>query len=371
MLNVNVIQNTAQWDSRKSLWDEITIPHFNRGFDWLRSWWDAYRSDHELMILEAVRDGNVLGFLPLARHRSLFTGDTLVWLGSGKACSDNMGLVCQPEDEYLVAETFAGFLAAPTHRSYRWDHIDLDGVRPQDPGMNVFLDKLIEGCRPSLERRVSLNCWELSLTESFPNYLASVSKRVRKMYQESEQHQSRNCVFEIADSLPRAMQLFEQITLLHQARWKERGIRGCFSRQSFGSFLKNALDRYWVDERTHPIVAVLHIDGKPGGGAIAFVHDRTLSVYLTGMDTEYSDYRPGWQTSFGLIQHAISLGCTKVDFMRGDEEYKERLGARRTPQERWIIASSQWGSQIRHATYKTAVQLKNWTGSLVGSLSTS
>ena len=44
------------------------------------------------------------------------------------------------------------------------------------------------------------------------------------------------------------------------------------------------------------------------------------------MDPTYAALSPGWVLVGRLIQWAIDAGRTEVDFLRGDEDYKFRLG---------------------------------------------
>ncbi|MFY7874006.1 MAG: GNAT family N-acetyltransferase, partial [Pirellula sp.] len=82
--------------------------------------------------------------------------------------------------------------------------------------------------------------------------------------------------------------------------------------------------------------------------------------YLTGMNPEFADSKPGWQLLYGCIRHAISLQCDSIDFLRGDEEYKGRLGAIPSMQQRWVVPSRRWLSKLRVATYLAASEVKSW-----------
>jgi CelD/BcsL family acetyltransferase involved in cellulose biosynthesis len=56
------------------------------------------------------------------------------------------------------------------------------------------------------------------------------------------------------------------------------------------------------------------------------------------MDPDYHGISPGWALVGPLIQAAADEGKTSVDFMRGDEEYKFRLGGQARFIERITLA---------------------------------
>lgn len=65
--------------------------------------------------------------MPLAKQRAWIAGNCLVWIGSGKACSDDMGMVCEHDDMEIAADGFAKYLSEDSS-GLAWDRLDLDGV---------------------------------------------------------------------------------------------------------------------------------------------------------------------------------------------------------------------------------------------------
>jgi CelD/BcsL family acetyltransferase involved in cellulose biosynthesis len=54
--------------------------------------------------------------------------------------------------------------------------------------------------------------------------------------------------------------------------------------------------------------------------------DDKLWIYNSGFNPSHYELSPGWVLMADLIRWAIDHGRTEVDFLRGDEEYKYRLG---------------------------------------------
>ncbi len=73
-------------------------------------------------------------------------------------------------------------------------------------------------------------------------------------------------------------------------------------------------------------MAVLDVGGEPAFGYFNFDFDERLWIYNSGFDPQHAALSPGWVLMGHLIQWAIEHGRKGVDFLRGGETYKYRLG---------------------------------------------
>lgn len=377
MFQIECVREPVQLAKLKSDWDRLSQGALMQRHAWMSSWWLSHQDNYRPHVLVAARGGQVCGILPLAETRNTWTGRTLVFVGSGKVCSDDLGLICNEDDGIFLAEAFATFVANSLE-CCRWDHLNLDGVRDKNQHMQRFLRVLETLTGSSVEIKPSPCCWSASLHGGREAYLGRLSKRARKLL--SNAHKEVNdgrSKFQLATTSKQASDFLRVIESLHQSRWKERGIDGCFSEKSFSDFLTTATSALWEDAWTETNskeencefqnrpqqrvqIGLLHIEGRPAAGAVCLLDRDALAVYLTGMNPEFAERRPGWQLLSQFIQHACELGCARIDFLRGDEEYKARLNATPTEQRRYVIASSRWSSQIRNTAYRAASNVKKW-----------
>lgn len=365
MLQISLIQQPFQWKELEKNWDTLDGGVLTRGYKWLSAWWDVYGNPGELRILVAKRRSRVVAILPLLRRCCLFQGDTLCFLGSGRACSDRMGILSEPEDAEEAGNAFADYLLADSVAQNRWDHLDLDGVRSDDLAMNFFASRLAGNSLVHWERRVSPSNWVIPLVDGFDGYLASVSKRVRRMYRKAKEQLSDDCSFQVASNQHEAIAFLRDVEKSHQARWEMAGEMGCFANEEFHHFLCKAIRSHWCDdprERLNCSVVLVRalVGDVIGAGLIGFVRNGVLSIYVTGMKPQFSERRLGWFTNLLGIEYAAKIGCIGVDLMRGDEAYKARLGARPLEQERWIISNPRWSSRALNVAYNTARNLREW-----------
>ena len=376
MLRVECIDELSSLDSIKNEWNRLSMGMTMRRPSWLMSWWEAYHESYRLCVLVArSEDNQVRGMMLLAKTKNILTGSTLVFMGSGKVCSDEQGILCERGYGMAVADAFANWLTSSSECK-PWDNLNLDGIRSTDRVMHRFGQTLCSKTQGIIAYRPSPYCWKASLEGGMETYFLRLSKRARKILQNaSTEFKTGRSQFHVAQSLDEAQLLLPQISRIHQLRWKERGIDGCFTEKKFTTFLEKATAALWDDpctlqqdvsngigltlgNRVH--IATLHISGQTAAGAICFRDRNSLSVYLTGMNPEFADSKPGWQLLYGCIGHAISLQCDSIDFLRGDEEYKRRLGATPSMQQHWVVPSRRWLSKLRVATYLAASEVKSW-----------
>ena len=373
-IRIECICDAEKLKSLKCDFDRLSNGAVMQRLCWLLPWWDAYQTSHKLHVLVAYRGGEVCGILPLAETSLVVTGRTLVFMGSGKVCSDNQGILVEDSDSQEVAEAFATWLVESPD-CCRWDHLDLDGVRESNRAMKLFGQHLEALTGSSIERKGSPNCWSASLEGGLDAYRSRLSSRARKIFREAESAIGTGAgVFEIAQTLEQALDFTDEIEQMHQARWREQGIEGCFTSSAFRTFLKSAICHMW-DDRWYSVqdkisvdatgeqrvqVGLLRVNGVPAAGCICYRDRDSLAMYLTGMNPEFSEIRPGWMLNKCFLKRAIALGCTQFDFLRGDEEHKKRLGGEPAVQQRWVVPANRITSQVRNVAYRTAVGVKRW-----------
>ena len=377
-IRIECVRDAATLETLNQNFDCLSGGNAMRRLSWLLPWWNAYQATHLLHVLVAYRDAKVCGIMPLAETTSPLTGRSLVFMGSGKVCSDDCGILVGPSDAQDVSEAFATWIVQ-SPECCRWDHLNLDGVRENNFAMECFATQLQKLTGLQIERKQGPNCWSAPLAGGLEAYKNRLSKRVRKIFRDAESTlDSGKGTFEIAQSKEQALAFARQIENMHQSRWQERGIEGCFSTHEFKGFVDNTVVHMWqdtwIDEasvedvlpserptgKQRLLVGLLRINGVVAAGAICFRDRNAVAMYLVGMNPDFAEDRPGWMLNAAFIRYAIQQGCSVFDFLRGDEEYKERLGSFPVLQHRWMLPSKRWSSQVRNLAYQTAVGLKAW-----------
>lgn len=103
------------------------------------------------------------------------------------------------------------------------------------------------------------------------------------------------------------------------------------------------------------------MDGAPIAGAMALSHKGSLLIILIGFDHDgYMRQSLGSLTFEMIAKHSISVGDRELDFTIGDEPFKARFGAQRTPIYQIFRSGSIFGA-IAGAAVQHAPWVKNVT----------
>jgi len=92
------------------------------------------------------------------------------------------------------------------------------------------------------------------------------------------------------------------------------------------AFFKELIDAF--DRNGWLRLRALYSDGKPVSIILAFALKGRVFLYNMGFDPAYRHISPGIMAVALDIHSAISEGYEYYDFLRGDEDYKYRFGAR-------------------------------------------
>ena len=97
-----------------------------------------------------------------------------------------------------------------------------------------------------------------------------------------------------------------------------------------GRFMTREREAFFRDLASLPETRVDILTGAAGtpvAAAFGFQGDGVYALYNSAYDPEYSDLSPGMVLLWELVHSVIDTGIAIFDFLKGDEEYKLRLGS--------------------------------------------
>lgn len=163
----------------------------------------------------------------------------------------------------------------------------------------------------------------LDLPTSYDDYLANLAKK--------ERHEIRRKMrrFETAHGPPRVVTYFEPGPALLRFFRLHKLADG-----SKSAFMTPAMIRLFMDLVSLDgwQVDALYGDGPRSiASAVSFVDDSGHYLYNTAYDPGYRESSPGVVLLAALIKAAIDARLRVFDFLKGDEQYKYRMGAEARP----------------------------------------
>ncbi|HUQ71298.1 MAG TPA: GNAT family N-acetyltransferase, partial [Planctomycetaceae bacterium] len=130
-------------------------------------------------------------------------------------------------------------------------------------------------------------------------------------------------------SLADAQTFFDEMVDLHQARWTEEGLPGCYASRAFTALHRELIDRMFGDGR----LLLLRVRaGNVTLGCTQFFIDRGRALnYQGGRLTNTGRLSSGLITDYCCMQFCLERGYSAYDFMAGDSQHKQTLSTDTTP----------------------------------------
>ena len=147
---------------------------------------------------------------------------------------------------------------------------------------------------------------------------------------------------------------------LHSLRWlarKDADLSG-YASEAGRAFHRAAARR--LAERDLVRVSVLRLDGRPISFHYWFAYRKVMTVHRVAFDPAFKDYSPGILVTLRAIEEASAEGCIRVNFLRGEEEYKLRLADEVEPVY-WTAVGGPMAA-LRRAEMATRQRLKRSQG---------
>lgn len=282
------------------------------GLPWLRSWWNIFGENRELMVLHATEDGRSVGFAPFmvsARGR-LSCWRKMEFIGSGP--SDRLAIISQ-EGRLDV------------HRAF-WDHVkqrdDWDVVELREMIAGGPTETVVRECYPAADF-VRILSPHIILGGSYQDYLGGLSKNMRyNLGRNRRKLEDAGAVFRTLRTPQEVAEGVHYLRKLSEARWDIASVLKAPHMVEFIELAANELAR-----NGQTVFHTIDLGGEPIAITMGFETDHRYMYYLSGFDPEHSKTSPGSVLLSKIIEDCCGQGMTEVDLLRGTEPYKYRFNA--------------------------------------------
>jgi len=298
---------------------------------WQSTWWSHFGKDKALRLVTFRQEkGDLLGLASFSVESSPDGRRVMRFLG-GTDVADYLDIIAKSGYEEDICKNTVDFWKSTEDE---WDFIDLHCLKESSITLNI-LKQLLNENGYYAEVSVEDVCPRVSLPPSWGEYLESLNKKdrheLRRKIRKIERVSQSGNGYSIEDSNS-VMEGIEQFLLLHRRSGvqKER-----FMNKGMGVFFQDIANilspENWLK------LSFLHMDRTCMASSMCFDYQNKVYLYNSGYDPEYSYLSPGIVLVAHLIREAIESGRSEFDFLRGEEDYKYRLGAKDSNIYRMII----------------------------------
>lgn len=316
-------------DNWNAVYDADDEAQIFLSWKWLNGWLSCIPGPWFILAAKAGEGADpYVAFFPLRLQTMIEKSDVVSDMRmAGNFAADYTGLICRPELENKVIPAFARYV-----RQMNWARLHLDNLRMSDRR-----ERLLLACFPKAVFRYTeltrINkvdgidnglCPYVTLPNDWNAYLESLSPNTRQKIRRLLKQVDAKGEYRVTVATPETFAR-DLKTLLGfwETKWRARkGDRVDNLVRSNGAMLTRSfesgmvyLPTFWQGDRAVAALATL-VDPRK----------RTFSFYMTGRDDTFDGPPPGVILHAFSIRHAIELGYTEYDFLRGNEPYKYSFG---------------------------------------------
>ncbi len=296
-------------------------------WEWQATWWRAYAPGDLWLIVGRDENGALAGIAPWFRE---MPSRVIRPIGCVDV-TDYLDIIAPPEQHEAFLSALAEWLA---EQRGEYERVNLCNMQDRSPTKAV-LPPLLEAHGFKVELQQQETCPRIALPATFEDYLNSLDKKqrheLRRKMRRAEE--AENAGGEKVDwyivgpehDLNEQTELF--ITLMKashpdKAKFMDEPQNAAF----FRAMVPQVAACGWLQ------LAFLTVDGNAAAAYLNFDYDNRIGVYNSGLLLgSYGHLSSGIVLLCYLIKHNIEQRRTMFDFLRGNEDYKYRMGAQDSP----------------------------------------
>lgn len=340
--SIRVISQKEEFYGLREEWNHLadrTQATVFQTHEWQYCWWDRFGQECELHIITFRNNGLLVAVFPFFIDCSRIFGlsfcKTLKLIGSiisnlqGGALPLNMsfgGYLDALIDPDYYEESATTFTHIINDNNLPCDHILLDELPPES-----LLLKMItidaENSGNYITQEEASACYQIELTESWEEYLGTLSKTTRKKARRGLREVTEKKTFYVrrAANTVEFEQILQRLIELHQQRWNKMGEPGIFADNRVKEFYMEVCMLLF---KTGKAVINYCISGDDVFAVELEFRYNGVIYAVQGSFNEnsvFSKYSPSKVLFYSSIKEGLKKGYQLYDWLRGQEKYKSSL----------------------------------------------
>ena len=322
-MHVELLTNASVFDQLAGEWDNLLarslVPSIFLTHRWQSIWWRCLGNGNLLMITVRDQSSRLVGIAPLFCSEE--SSECVSFIGCVDV-SDYLDFIVDRSCAETVYHAIWEFLCCSEMSA--WEVLNLCNIPARSPTCEQMaaLARTAGFASSVIQESV---CPVITLPDSWDSYLASLDKKQRheirrKLRRAEETARVRWYVLERPEEVTAYVEPFIELHQKSTAEkrdfWDEKMI------EFFRAISQSFAEAGWLK------LYFIEFNGERAAAFMCFDYRNEILVYNSGYDpTRFAWLSPGIVLNARIIEHAIQLGRRRLDFLRGDEEYKFRFGA--------------------------------------------
>ena len=282
---------------------------------WLIPYLQVFRPE-SVSVLLIRRQHRLIGCFPFWRDDS--SGRPVLKI-LGQGVSDYLDALCQVEERTRITPLIEDWLATELQFCHlaEFSQLRKDAVLRSIPGPSRFCETIRSGVAcPAL----SLFPFKGSGEPAFP---PAMKRNTENSYRQAAKIGP--VQLDMADNAS-FDDILGDLFRLHAKRWQQRGSPGVLANAEQQAFCREAF--YGLNRLACIKLFRLRIGTAPVAVLVALCQNQVVYYYIGAFDPEYSKFGPGNLIIRQVIEFCAKSGFRWFDFLRGQEAYKYKWGAK-------------------------------------------
>ena len=315
-VKILINSNSSVFDELNQEWNQLlehsTVNEIFLTPEYQSVWWHTLGRGDLLIISIRLDSGELVGIAPLSVENNLVS-----FIGC-KDVSDYLDFIVHKDYQDLVYQTIVDELKKNISASF-----SLCSIQATSPTLTQISTLLVNN--PTIRTTEQDVCPQISLPTDWDMYLQLLDRKQRHELKrklnkiEETEKVAFECIStakQIAQAIPIFIELHQQSSETKRKFWDSHHL------VFFEQLLPMLAQQGWLK------LFFLSIErsSKPIAVMLIFDYGGHYDLYNSGFNPDFSSLSPGQVLTAYTIKDAIENGRTLYDFLRGDEEYKFRLG---------------------------------------------
>lgn len=320
-MKIEMWEGNIPWAKLEKDWDFLSenssFPHPFSTFPWYKVWFKYFGNPPEVKVCFAQEDNGQISGLGIFKEENGHGSRSKISLLGSLDVWDYRDFIVLAGKEKEFLEKFTNFFCKGP-----WHILEFRGLSEFSPtfknlpnimqSKDLFISREIEEISLYIDLPAS---WEEFLTNLKAKERHELRRKIRRLHREEE------FSVEIFRELSAPSEEIEKFFALHRQSSRNKAE---FMTPKMESFFRDLAiefhQRGWLD------LAFLKIRGKEAATFFSFNFRDTYYLFNSGYNPEYGRLSPGIVLAAFSIQEAIKKGKKRLNFLRGQEDYKYRLG---------------------------------------------
>lgn len=323
MISVELVNTYDDFVGIEPVWEKMFVycefPTIFQLYSWCKVWWNIYGKDKELYILIVKKNLLPIGLAPL-----MISGDSkkrsVEFIGTGNA--DYTDFMINPEFKKEALDCIFKFLI---QNKEKWKKISLTQMNERTGNINLIKDVLSKNSYFFFMKEVEwCHVFEYHDNIEEKKKIDSGLNKHRNL-RNSVNFFKKNGVF-THNSIKNAEIInkkLPQLFFFHWRRWKDTYTPSKFLNHRDRKFYYELTKELSKNENIS--LEELNVNDETLAFVYSFLYKNTIFLYTASFNVFFRKKSPSTILYYFIKEKYIKKGYDRIDFMRGGEQYKEKL----------------------------------------------